>query len=168
MSLEWRRGKIPINVSRIGDNRIPLSEAGFRDNVIYMPSNLYGCTLGSDVTIGPFVEIQSSVFIGSRTRIQSHTFICSLVDIGEDCFVGHSVTFVNDKFSSGGPAMGDRTKWLRTTIGNRVSIGSGSTLLPVQITDDCVIGAGAVVTKDLLVPGVYVGNPAKLIKNFEK
>lgn len=132
---------------------------------IIKPSNLYDCSLDDDVFVGPFVEIQANVTIGSRTKVQSHSFICSLVSIGEDCFVGHGVMFVNDTFSSGGPSGGDQSKWKKTRIGNRVSIGSNSTILPVQICDDVVVGAGAVVTKDIILSGVYAGNPAILIKD---
>lgn len=132
---------------------------------IIKPSNLYDCSLDDDVFVGPFVEIQSNVKIGSRTKIQSHSFICSLVSIGEDCFVGHGVMFINDTFSSGGPSGGDQSKWKKTRIGNKVSIGSNSTILPVQICDDVVIGAGSVVTKDIILPGIYAGNPAILIKD---
>ena len=128
---------------------------------VIKPVNLYGCELDDEVFVGPFVEIQSEVKIGTRTKIQSHTFICSLVEIGCDCFIGHGVMFVNDKFSNGGPAKGDKTKWHSTKIGNRVSIGSNVTILPVRICDDVVIGAGSVVTKDITVPGTYFGNPAK-------
>ena len=99
--------------------------------------------------------------------MQSHSFICSLVNIGEDCFVGHGVMFVNDTFSTGGPARGDKTKWKATSIGRNVSIGSNATILPVKVCDGTIIGAGAVVTKDILSPGVYAGNPAVLIKKEE-
>ena len=126
------------------------------------PVNIYGATLGDNVQVGPFTEIQSDVTIGRGTKIQSHSFICSLVVIGEDCFIGHGVMFTNDLLR-GGPAMGDKSKWGATRIGNRVSIGSNVTLLPVNVCDDVVIGAGAVVTKDITVPGTYVGNPAKII-----
>lgn len=132
---------------------------------IVQPSNIYGCTIGDDVFVGPFVEIQKDVTIGARTRVQSHSFICELVTIGADCFVGHGVMFVNDRFASGGPARGDKTKWESTTIGERVSIGSNATILPVTICDDVVIGAGSVVTKSIIQPGTYVGNPARLIRS---
>ena len=128
------------------------------------PSNLYDCTLGDNVFVGPFCEIQKGVTIGNRTKVQSHSFICELVTIGRDCFIGHGVIFINDVFSDGGPAQGDRTKWKSTRIGDNVSIGSNATLLPVSICDGVVIGAGAVVTKDITEPGVYAGNPAKRIK----
>ena len=114
--------------------------------------------------IGPFVEIQKGVKIGDRTRIQSHTFICELVTIGSDCFVAHGVMFTNDLFKDGGPSGNDKSKWSSTEIGNHVSIGSNVTLLPVTVCDNVVIGAGAVVTKNITEPGVYVGNPAKNIR----
>ena len=128
------------------------------------PTNLYGCNLGDDVFIGPFVEIQSNVSIAARTRIQSHAFICELVSIGEDCFISHGSMFINDPFKTGGPARGDKTQWVHTQIGDRVSIGTNATIMPVTICDDVVIGAGAVVTKDIIEPGTYVGNPARKIK----
>jgi acetyltransferase-like isoleucine patch superfamily enzyme len=127
---------------------------------IVEPVNLYGCHIDDDSFIGPFVEIQKNVTIGKRCKIQSHSFICELVTIGDDCFIGHGVMFINDTFSDGKPASGDVSKWRITNIGNRVSVGSNATILPVKICDDVVIGAGAVVTKDINEPGVYVGNPA--------
>nr|WP_295885335.1 acyltransferase [uncultured Devosia sp.] len=128
------------------------------------PVNLYGCTLGDDVFVGPFVEIQKHVSIGARTRVQSHSFICEFVAIGSDCFVGHGVMFINDTFASGGPARGDRTKWRPTNIGDAVSIGSNATIMPVSICDGVVIGAGAVVTRDITEPGIYAGNPARKLR----
>lgn len=127
------------------------------------PCNLYGCTIGDDCFIGPFTEIQKDVVIGARTRVQSHSFVCELVTIGEDCFIGHGVMFINDTFASGGPARGRKELWRETKIGNRVSIGSNATILPVTIVDDVVIGAGSVVTKDITVAGTYAGNPARLL-----
>jgi acetyltransferase-like isoleucine patch superfamily enzyme len=131
---------------------------------VVQPANIYGCTIGDDCFIGPFVEIQRSVSIGHRCRIQSHAFICELVTIGDDCFVGHGVMFINDLFSKGGPARGDTSLWRSTRIGSNVSIGSNATILPVDICDGAVIGAGAVVTKSITVPGVYAGNPARLLR----
>ncbi len=93
---------------------------------IVEPANVYECTLSDDCFVGPFVEIQKGVQIGARTKVQSHSFICELVEIGEDCFVGHGVMFINDLFSNGGPARGNRTLWKKTRIGNRVSIGSNA------------------------------------------
>lgn len=134
--------------------------------VIVQPANVYGCELGDGVFVGPFVEIQKDVKIGARTRVQSHAFVCELVTIGADCFVGHGVMFVNDLFEKGGPARGDKTLWRSTVIGDRVSIGSNATVLPVRICDDVVIGAGAVVTRDITQPGVYAGNPARKLRDL--
>ena len=130
--------------------------------VIMQPSNVYEAILGDDVFVGPFCEIQEGVSIGQRTRVQSHTFICELVTVGEDCFIGHGVMFVNDRMR-GGPARGDRDKWERTFVGDWVSIGSNATILPVRICSEVVIGAGSVVTADIVEPGTYVGNPARRI-----
>ena len=96
--------------------------------------------------------------------MQSHSFICELVTIGEDCFVGHGVMFINDKFSRGGSAKGDQQLWHATQVGSNVSIGSNATILPVTICSHVVIGAGAVVTKDITEAGMYAGNPAKKLK----
>jgi acetyltransferase-like isoleucine patch superfamily enzyme len=139
----------------------------FGSNVkIVAPVNMYGCTIGDDCFIGPFTEIQKDVSIGNRTRIQSHTFICELVAIGSDCFIGHGVMFINDIFSSGGPAGGDKTKWGKTFIADNVSIGSNATIMPVNICSNVVIGAGAVVTKNITAPGIYAGNPAKFLRSI--
>jgi acetyltransferase-like isoleucine patch superfamily enzyme len=137
----------------------------FGENVkIVEPCNIYGCKLGDNVFVGPFVEIQKDVNIGNRTKVQSHSFICELVDIGDDCFIGHGVMFINDLFTQGGPARGDKSLWKSTRIGNNVSIGSNATILPVEICDNVVIGAGSVVTKSIIIPGTYAGNPAKKLK----
>ena len=134
---------------------------------IVEPSNLYGCSLGHNVFVGPFVEIQKDVIVGNNTRIQSHSFICEMVKIGSDCFIAHGVMFINDLFKEGAPARGDKTKWGETVIGNNVSIGSNSTILPVKITDNVVIGAGSVVTRDIFEPGVYAGNPCKFMRGLD-
>lgn len=153
-------------------NQPKIKESGiinvkFGDGVtVVNPVNLYGCAIGSNVFVGPFVEIQKDVHIGERTKIQSHSFICELVDIGKDCFVGHGVMFINDTFAEGRPARGDKSLWKQTKIGDNVSIGSNATILPVTVCDNVVIGAGSVVTKDIKAPGVYVGNPARFIKKL--
>lgn len=140
----------------------------FGENVtIVQPVNLYGCDIGDSSFIGPFVEIQNHVKVGCNTRIQSHTFICEFVTIGDDCFVGHGVMFINDLFTKGGPASGDTTLWKKTKIGSNVSIGSNATILPIEICDHVVIGAGAVVTKNITQSGIYAGNPAKKIKDLK-
>jgi len=154
-------------------NQPTLLRASVRDVVcgervrIVEPANVYECELGDDCFVGPFVEIQKGVKIGARTRVQSHSFICELVEIGADCFVGHGVVFINDVFSSGGPARGRRDLWKVTRIGARVSIGSNASILPVKICDDVVIGAGAVVAKDIVRPGIYVGNPARFLRPLD-
>jgi acetyltransferase-like isoleucine patch superfamily enzyme len=130
------------------------------------PVNIYGCTIGAHTFVGPFCEIQKNVSIGPSCKIQSHSFICEFVEIGAHCFVGHGVMFINDLFQDGGPADGDRFKWKSTKIGNHVSIGSNATILPVQICDGVVIGAGSVVTKDITEKGIYAGNPAKKIRTL--
>lgn len=137
----------------------------FGENVMVIePANLYGCTIGDESFIGPFVEVQRRVTIGKRCRIQSHAFICELVTIGDDCFISHGAMFVNDLFSIGGPAKGREDLWRSTRIGNQVSVGTNATILPVEICDRVVIGAGAVVTKDITQSGIYAGNPARLLR----
>jgi len=126
------------------------------------PVNLYECKIGDNSFIGPFVEIQKGVEIGSNCKIQSHTFICELVTIGNNCFIGHGVMFINDTMRNG-PAHGNKSKWKRTIVGNNVSIGSNATILPIEICNNVVIGAGAVVTKSIVEPGTYTGNPARKI-----
>lgn len=133
---------------------------------IVEPANIYGCTIGDNCFIGPFVEIQRGVVIGRNSKVQSHSFVCELVTIGEECVVAHGVMFINDLFQIGGPAKGNKALWKSTVIGNRVSIGSNATILPVQICDDVVIGAGAVVTRDITEPGIYAGNPARRLRNL--
>ena len=123
--------------------------------------------IGDGTFVGPFVEIQKGVRIGKRCRIQSHAFICDLVTIGDDCFISHGAMFINDLFDTGGPAGGDRDLWASTKIGNHVSIGTNATILPVTICDHVVIGAGAVVTKDITEPGIYAGNPARLLRRLK-
>lgn len=137
-----------------------------KDVTVIEPVNIYGCTIGDNCFIGPFVEIQKDVIIGNRTRVQSHAFVCELVTIGEDCFISHGAMFINDVFSVGGPARGKKELWKKTVIGNNVSIGTNSTILPVSICDNAVIGAGSVVTKDITEPGIYAGNPAKIIRKL--
>ena len=139
----------------------------FGDSVkIIEPVNLYGCSIGSDSFIGPFVEIQKKVKIGNNTKVQSHSFICEFVEIGNNCFIGHGVMFINDLFSEGRPADGNKELWRTTKISNNVSIGSNATILPVKIAQGTVVGAGAVVTKDIETKGIYVGNPAKLLRKL--
>lgn len=144
-------------------------QAGIRDVrcgdsvTVVQPVNLYECQLDDGVFVGPFVEIQRGVRVGAHTRVQSHSFVCELVSIGSHCFIGHGVMFVNDLFREGRPSASP-SDWKATTIGDRVSIGSNATILPVKICSDVVIGAGSVVTKDIEQPGIYAGNPARLLR----
>ncbi len=131
---------------------------------ILNPVNIYGASFGDNCFVGPFTEIQKNVKIGNNTKIQSHSFICELVCIGNNCFIGHGVVFINDKFEDLKPANGNKKKWLKTKINSNVYIGSNSTILPVSICSNVVIGAGSVVTKNITKPGKYAGNPAKKIK----
>lgn len=158
-------------IASLGGGNFTLFQSQIREvkmgaNVkIVEPCNLYECELGDEVFVGPFVEIQKGVKIGEKSRIQSHTFVCELVSIGESCFIGHGVMFINDLFENGGPAR-DSALWRETKIGNNVSIGSNATILPVSICDGVVIGAGSVVTKDITKKGIYAGNPARLIREI--
>ncbi len=156
---------IGMNEPKILKSRI--RDVLFGSNVtVVEPVNLYECEIGEGSFIGPFVEIQKGVRIGKRCRIQSHAFICELVTIGDDCFISHGAMFVNDLFREGGPAGKDPSLWHETLIGNRVSIGTNATILPVKICDGVVIGAGSVVTKDITCPGIYCGNPARLLRRL--
>jgi acetyltransferase-like isoleucine patch superfamily enzyme len=153
-------------------NRPTILKAQIRDVVfgtgvkLVEPVNLYECRIGDGCFIGPFVEIQKGAVVGHRTRVQSHAMICELVEIGDDCFIGHGVMFTNDTFAIGGPAYGRQDLWRPTRIGNRVSIGSNATILPVSICDGVVIGAGAVVTRAIETPGIYAGNPARFLRKI--
>ena len=109
-------------------------DVDFGENVkIIEPVNLYGCIIGSNTFVGPFVEIQKGVRIGNNCKIQSHSFICELVEIGDNSIVAHGVMFINDTFKKGGPAEGDKSLWVSTKISSFVSIGSNATILPVNI-----------------------------------
>jgi len=144
-----------------------VKDVSFGINVkIVEPLNIYGCTIGDNTFIGPFVEIQKNVIIGNNCKIQSHSFICELVTIGDSTVVAHGVMFINDLFATGKPANGDKNLWKSTTIGNNVYIGSNATILPVSICDEVVIGAGSVVTKDIKESGIYLGSPAKKVRDI--
>ena len=132
---------------------------------IIEPVNLYGCVIGNRVFVGPFVEIQKNVKIGDNTKIQSHSFICEKVIIGKKCFISHGVIFVNDLIKFGKIETNPKF-FKKTRVGNGVIIGSNSTILPVAISNNIVVGAGSVVTKNLKIKGIYAGNPAKLIRRL--
>lgn len=129
------------------------------------PLNIYECTLHDDVFVGPFVEIQKHCVIGAGTRIQSHSFLCEKVTTGKNCFIGHNVTFANDLFRSG-KLNPDPESWISIHLGDNVIVGSGSTILTEFICSGAVIGAESVVTKDILKPGIYAGNPARLLREI--
>lgn len=133
---------------------------------VVQPVNIYGCSIGDDSFVGPFVEIQRGAVIGKRCKIQSHAFVCDLVTIGDDCVISHGTMFINDPFAIGGPAQGNRDLWRPTRLGNHVTVGSNATILPVSICDHVVIGAGSVVTRNITEPGIYAGNPARLLRRL--
>ena len=130
-----------------------------RNVYIHQLSNLYECQLDDDVFVGPFVEIQKNVVIGKNSRISSHSFICEGVIIAEDVFVAHGVMFTNDFFTDSDSIKNYIRR--KTYVGKNTRIGSNSTILPVNIGENCIIGAGSVVTKDVPDNAIVYGNPAK-------
>jgi UDP-2-acetamido-3-amino-2,3-dideoxy-glucuronate N-acetyltransferase len=142
----------------------------FGDEVVVQPfTNLYGCRIGDETRIGPFVEIQRGVEVGARCKIQSHSFICEGVEIGDEVFVGHGVIFINDKFprattTDGGLQTNSDWMLLRTVVERRATVGSGAVVLGgVHIGEGALVGAGAVVTKDVPPGEVVVGSPARVL-----
>lgn len=121
--------------------------------------NLYGCEIGENCLVGPFCEIQKDVVVGDGTRVESHTFICSEVKIGKNCFIGHGVMFINDKY----PVHRDPKDWGGIVVEDDVVIGSNATILPCRIGEGAVIGAGSVVLKDVEAGKTVAGNPAREI-----
>jgi acetyltransferase-like isoleucine patch superfamily enzyme len=136
-------------------------------------TNLYGCEIGDDVKIGTFVEIQKGVRVGPRCKISSHTFICEGVILEEEVFIGHNVTFINDRFpraTNGSGALQSEADWecIPTVVKRGASIGSGATLLcGVTIGERAIVGAGSVVTKDVLAGTIVAGNPARILKKIQ-
>lgn len=130
---------------------------------VIKPSNIYTKRIGRGTFIGPFVEIQEGAYIGMNTRIQSHSFICEGVEIGDNCFIGHGVMFINDKFDW------KEKEWIlrKTRVCYGAKIGSNSTILPVRIGVNSIVGAGSVVTKDVPDNVVVAGNPAKIIRRLK-
>lgn len=127
--------------------------------------NLFGCNLGDGVSVGPFVEIQKNVTVGKNTKIGSHSFICEGVTIGRECLIVHSVVFTNDKYSDSSNMYDWKLR--KTAVGNRVRIGSNSTILPVEIGDNSIISAGSVVTKNVPPNVIVAGNPARIMGSTE-
>ncbi|MFH1905627.1 MAG: acyltransferase [bacterium] len=140
----------------------------FGENVIvYGHANLYGCKIGDDSRIGPFVEIQKGVRIGKRVRIQSHAFICSNVVIEDDVFVGHNVSFINDRYPTAGKATEKTWQAEGVRVCYGASIGSGAIILcDVKINEGAVVGAGSMVTKDVPAHTVVAGNPARALRTL--
>jgi len=145
-----------------------------RDVKIYDFVNLYGCEIGDESKIGTFVEIQKGARIGRRVKVSSHTFICEGVTIEDQVFIGHSVTFINDRYPKATTASGDlqsEADWkvVPTVVRRGASIGSGSTILcGVEIGEGAIVGAGSVVTKDVPAGMVVAGNPAKILRPINK
>jgi len=143
-----------------------------KDVKIFDFVNLYGCSIGDNSKIGTFVEIQKNASVGKNTKISSHTFICEGVHIGDNVFIGHNVTFINDKYPrSANPdgSMQTEADWkvVETFIKNGASVGSSSTILcGVTVGENAIVGAGAVVTKDVPANAVVAGVPAKVIKKI--
>ena len=132
--------------------------------------NLYGCEIGDETKIGAFVEIQKNASVGKRCKISSHTFICEGVEIEDNVFIGHSVTFINDSYPRSTTPEGDlqtEADWKveKTVIRKGASIGSGSTILSkVTIGENAIVGAGSVVTKNVPANAIVAGNPAKFLR----
>ena len=150
-------------------NRL-IDDVNFGDGVVVASfTNLYGCHIGDETRVGPFVEIQRGVVVGRRCKIQSHSFICDGVEIGDEVFVGHNVVFINDKRPRATTDDGElqvSTDWtlLKTVVEERASLGSGAIVLGgVRIGQGALIGAGAVVTKDVPAGATVVGSPARVI-----
>jgi len=132
--------------------------------------NLYGCEIGDETKIGAFVEIQKNASVGKRCKISSHTFVCEGVEIQDNVFIGHSVTFINDSYPRATTASGElqtEADWKveKTVVGKGASVGSGSTILSnITIGENAIVGAGSVVTKNVPANAVVAGNPAKLLR----
>lgn len=136
--------------------------------------NLYGCVIGNDVRLGTFVEIQKGATIGNNCKIQSHSFICEGVTLEDEVFVGHSVTFINDRFpratnDEGLPKADGEWKCEPTLVKRGASIGSGATIMcGITIGERAIIGAGSVVTKDVAAGAIVAGNPARVMRSISK
>jgi UDP-2-acetamido-3-amino-2,3-dideoxy-glucuronate N-acetyltransferase len=162
-TVEWIEGKLPVakNVNLGRDVSISYPEL----------VNLYGCSIGAQTKIGPFVEIQKNVEIGARCKICSHTFICEGVSIENECFIGHHVCFVNDRYPRATSANGQlqtETDWqvIPTRVCKGASIGSGALIMcGVTIGAGALVGAGAVVTHDVAPRQTVAGVPARLLRS---
>lgn len=145
-----------------------INDVAFGDGVVVNAfTNLYGCRIGEETRIGPFVEIQRGAVVGARCKIQSHTFICTGVEIEDEVFVGHGVIFINDKYPHATTVDGELQReadWdlLGTTVGRCVALGSGSIIMGgVRIGAGALVGAGAVVTRNVAPGEIVFGHPAR-------
>jgi UDP-2-acetamido-3-amino-2,3-dideoxy-glucuronate N-acetyltransferase len=153
----------------IVDGTTVIRDVDLGEHVVYFGFvNLYGCSIDDNTRIGTFVEIQKNVRIGKRCKISSHSFICEGVNIADDVFVGHGVMFVNDRHpraSLNGRPIVDEWELQETFVEEGASIGSNATILcGLRIGRGAMIGAGAVVTKDVPPNETVVGNPARILK----
>lgn len=131
--------------------------------------NLYGCSIGDNSRVGAFVEIQKNASIGRNVKVSSHTFVCEGVEIEDDCFIGHNVSFINDKYpratNDGMPQSEADWQVVPTRVMRGASIGTGATILcGITIGENAIVGAGSVVTHDVPDNAVVAGNPARLLR----
>ncbi|MBI5165419.1 MAG: N-acetyltransferase [Magnetospirillum sp.] len=155
------------------DSTVRLRDVTLGNNVRFFGFvNAYGCSIGDDTRIGTFVEIQQGVRIGRRVKVQSHSFICTGVDIADEAFIGHGVMFTNDRYprsTTEGGAVQGAADWVcePTVVGRRASIGTNATILcGITIGEDAIVGAGAVVTRDVPPRAVVAGNPARVVRRL--
>lgn len=148
-----------------------INDVEFGDNVVVFSfTNLYGCRIGDNTRIGPFVEVQRGASIGANCKVQSHTFVCDGVEIGDEVFVGHGVMFINDKHprattGSGELQSGEDWELQRTVVERGASLGSGAVILGgIRIGEDALVGAGAVVTRDVAPGETVAGSPARPLR----
>jgi len=156
--------KDPIKVPDIHDTAI-VKDANLGKGVkVWAYANVYGCFIGNNSKIGPYVEVQNNVTIGRNVSISSHSFMCSLVTIEDDVFIGHGVMTINDLHPPSFRRTGNKDGWRKTLIKRGAVIGSNATILPVTIGKNAEVGAGAVVTRDVPDNCIVAGNPARIIK----
>jgi UDP-2-acetamido-3-amino-2,3-dideoxy-glucuronate N-acetyltransferase len=151
-----------------------IADVDFGDNVVVQAfTNLYGCRIGDDTRIGPFVEVQRGAVIGARCKVQSHSFICDGVEIGDEVFVGHGVLFINDRLpraTTRGGSLQTEDDWelLQTVVEHRATLGSGAVILGgIRIGAGALVGAGAVVTSNVQPGDVVAGSPARVLRHLD-